>query len=374
MGRHIFGAIATVALLIQSVSPATAAERFWFTETQVEFGVTGVLQGTSGNTYIDADGVEVKDQFDYAYTADLAFIGRLTPGQSLNLILETGHGEAANDNFPMRTIPNYDAYALADIVQVSQAYYEGEFMDGALILAFGRMDVASLTDGNEYAGDETSQFLNSLFVRSVGTIFAEHASYYVPTLMISFAPVELISVTYTFSQDHGEDLFGTPQHNIELGLHPSFDNFAANLRVMYGMTDLPHTEIATGTEVSNTGMINVSFDMTIAENFGFFARYAMQDDTLVENEVVLAVSGGISLAGAIWGRDDDNLGVAYGFVGLNETLFPDAGDKETVIEAYYRISINDHFTLSADIQMFSNIERGENRDVTVFGLRTQMDL
>lgn len=360
-------AIATLAFTFMVASSVNAAERFWFDNIGVEMGVTAVLQQTSGNEYGDS-----VDQADFAYSADLAFIGRIGPGQTLSIVFEAGYGEAAADNFDMRATPDYDAANSENGLDVAQAYYEGEFMDGKLIFMFGRMDAHSLTDGNEYAGDETSQFLNGLFVRSIGVIFAEHSNYYVPTFAFIIQPIDLFSLTYTYSQDTGEDFFNEGHQWFEAGLHPSFGSVSANLRVGYAMHDLPHSEIATSDETTNSGMINVSADITIGDNIGLFARYALQDSEIAENEVESAVSGGLSIGGGIWGRDDDGFGVAYGTITLNENLYSDT-EGETVIEFYYRMQVNDHLAITVDFQMFSNLEREENREVNVFGLRSQSD-
>lgn len=359
-------------------SPATAAERFWFNAIGVEMGMTTVVQGTSGNESAateDSDGIQ--DQFDIGWSGDLAFIGKIGKGQTLNLVLEAGQGDGAGDNVPAWTTPNYDAADTTGDAGVTttlaQAYYEGAFMEEKLVLSFGLMDAHSLTDANEYANDETAQFLNGIFVRSVGTIFAEHENYYVPTIAVMFQPVDLVSVTATYSQNGGQDFFNEALYWVEVGIHPDLGSMKANIRAAWAMHDLPHTNIATGAEESNAGMINVSADLTIAENFGLFARFATQSDELEENEITTAISGGLSVAGALWGRDDDGLGVGYGMVTPNEKLSGGA-DDQTVIEAYYRLQMSDNFSLSADVQLLSGLPRDESPDVTVFGIRTQIGL
>lgn len=354
-----------LAIFAINAGSADAAERFWFNSIGVEFGITGVLQQTSGNEFGDS-----VDQTDYAYSADFALVGKIAEGQTLNLVFEAGGGEAVADNFDARATPDYDAADSGHAAEVAQAYYEGEFADGKLVFAFGRMDAHSITDANEYANDETSQFLNGIFVRSVGTIFAEHDKYYVPTIALSFQPAEIVSVVYTYSHNSGEDMFNEAHQWIELGLHPKMGSMAANLRIGYAMHDVPHTEIDGGAETTNSGMINVSADLALSEVLGVFARYAMTDDSIEENEVTSVISGGVSIGGGLWGREDDGIGAAYGMISLNEKLY-DNTDGETVMEFYYRFQVNDYFAVSADLQMFSDLERDEEPDVMVYGLRTQ---
>ena len=360
------GAVALIlAIFTLATGYAQAAERFWFNNIGVEFSVTGVLQQTSGNEF----GANSVDQTDFSYMGDFALTGRIAEGQTLNLVIEGGAGEAVADNFEARATPNYAVVPSENAVELAQAYYEGEFMDGSLVLAFGKLDVHSITDANEYANDEIGQFMNGMFVRSVGVIFAEHEGYMAPTIALSFQPVDIVSVIYTYSHPTGENIYNEALQWVELGLHPEMGSMSANIRMGYGMSDLPHTEVNSGKETTNSGMINVSADLAVSEDLGVFARYAMTDDSVEENEVTTAISGGVSIGGGMWGRPDDGVGVAYGMLTLNENLYNNT-DGETVMEAYYRYQINDFCSVSADLQMYSDLERDEEKEVMVLGLRT----
>jgi len=368
-------AVAPAALfLLVSSLPALGAEGDktpWHERITLAFGVTGVFQGTSGNDY-----GESKDQWDYSYSADMALIGELTGGHTLNLVFEAGEGEAAADNFGARGTPNYDAavthHEVGVTATLAQAYYEGEFMDGRLSVAIGKMDVHAYTDHNEYANDETSQFLNGLFVRSTGVVFAEHGSYYVPAIALTWRPFDLASIKYTYSHDGGDDFFNGGYHWLEAGLHPRFGELTGNYRVAYVQHDIDYTDITTGGEKSGGG-INVSADQLIAPDIGLFFRYAVQNDELKENEVTSAISGGVSVGGALWGREGDAAGVAYGHVELNGSVVKEHNEGESVFEAYYSFKVNGHLRIAADYQMIANLERPRKRDVSVFGFRAQAE-
>lgn len=351
------------------------SEPSWFDNITVEFGLTGIFQGTAGNTRTEANGLERNDQYDYSYSVDAALIGEIAEGHTLNVVFEAGEGEAAADNFSARATPNYDAADTTGdagvIATVAQAYYEGEFADGALSLALGKMDVHAYSDGNEYASDETEQFLNGLFVRSIGVIFAEHEKYYVPTVAVTFQPYEFVSLIYTYSHNSGDDFFSDGYHWAELGLHPKFGELQGNYRFAYAKHDIDHTDIDDGSAKKNSGMFNVSADQALTENVGLFFRYAQQDENLAENEVKSAISGGISIGGGIWGRGGDTLGVAYGKITLNDKVVTENNEGESVMEVYYKCQVNDNLAVSADVQVFNDIERAEKRNVTVFGLRLQ---
>ncbi len=60
-------------ILVFVANPAKAQnDEPWHDKISLEFGITSVLQGTSGND-IDPNG----DQTDYAFSADLALIGEI---------------------------------------------------------------------------------------------------------------------------------------------------------------------------------------------------------------------------------------------------------------------------------------------------------
>ncbi|MBI4829556.1 MAG: carbohydrate porin [Nitrospinae bacterium] len=367
VAKTLIAALAAMFL----ASPAYAHQDMeWMDYVSVSFGLTGVAQATSGNNY-----GEVKDQTDYAYSADVGFVGQIAEGHTLNLVLEAGEGDAAGDNIGSRAIPNYDAFISRTPdgetrMNVSQAYYEGTFFDGALLFAAGKMDHHSITDTNEYANDETSQFLNGLFVRSTGIVFSESPYYYGPTLALTVAPVDVVSLTYTYAKHDGDDFFSKGFQVAELALHPVFGEMAGNYRAGYLHQDNGFTDYKTGSQKANTGFF-VSLDQAITGDVGLFFRYARQDDTLTENEVIGAISGGAQFGGALWGRETDTVGLAYGKVELNKDLVTENNDGESVFEAYYNVGINDHLALSADVQVFSNLERPDTRNVTVYGLRLQ---
>ncbi|MBF0171038.1 MAG: carbohydrate porin [Nitrospinae bacterium] len=359
-------------LLVSAPAFAQEAEQeesAWYEGVVFEGGLTAILQGTAGN-----DTAETKDQTDYAYSADFAAIAEVADGHTLAIVFEAGEGEGANDNLGSRAIPDYDGYLSqvegAAKADVNQIYYEGAFFDGAFTLLLGKMDFHALTDGNEYAGDETSQFLNGLFVRSAGVIFAEHEFYYAPTVAVILQPVEVVSLTLAHSKHVGDDLFSNGYQAAELGIHLAFGDLAGNYRFGYLRHDVEYHAISDGSVTANTGWF-VSADQAVTSGVGLFVRYAKQDDSLVENEVTAALSGGLSLDGDLWGRPGDGIGLAYGALTLNTDLVTEFNEGESVVEAYYRYAVSEGLTVTADAQGFQNLERAEARSVSVFSLRMQ---
>jgi len=361
-----------------------SAESAWFDNITLETGLTIVTQNSVGNEYGDPDAevpegeisTATKDQIDFAFTADIMVTGKLSETEQLVFHLEAGGGHSMSDNVPTRAIINYDAYGTESDGQVrlslSQAYYQKSMMDEKLTFSVGLMDVHSLTDGNEFAGDETSQFLNGVFVRSAGVVFHESANYYAPTFLLEARPVPFFSLTLTYSSQDGNDITDQSELVAQLGLHPSINERQGNYRFGYLIHSQGFTKITDGTEASNAGFF-ISVDQQLTDMIGLFFRYAQQDDTLLENEVLAATSFGISFNGMM-GNEGNGVGVGYAFVEFNPNLYMEFDEGEDILEAYIRFGTSDNTHLTVDFQYINNIQRDDKRDVMVAGLRFQMGL
>ena len=77
-------------------------------------------------------------------------------------------------------------------------------------------------------------------------------------------------------------------------------------------------------------------------------------------------SGGINILGHPWGRPDDNIGIAYGYL--------DGGNQDVrntqVAEIYYRFVVNEIFAVTADAQyMEDNLRTSPSPKGFILGLR-----
>ncbi|MCC6544595.1 MAG: carbohydrate porin [Nitrospirae bacterium] len=344
-------------------------------------GITSILQGTNGI----ADNGDVTD---FTYTLDLIFEAGVTQTGKVVVALEAGNGSGVNDPLNALSTPNYDAFitelSTADnafaSISVSQAYYEGNFLDGQLGLRVGKLDVHSCHDENAYANDETDQFITGMFTRYAGSIFPELDSYYAPGISLTYSPAKVVDITLTAANGVGSgfdditsNAYGAGQVNIKPGLFGREGNY----RFYYIYDARNYTDISdpTKTDKTNTGF-GLSFDQEVIGGLGLFVRYAAIDDGIDQNLVKSAISGGVSLNGSFWNRDNDVIGIAAGVLAINDQSSGAAAnpDDEGHIEAYYKIGFSDHFTLTPDVQVITNA--GGNADIdtiTVFGLRAQMN-
>jgi len=56
-------------------------------------------------------------------------------------------------------------------------------------------------------------------------------------------------------------------------------------------------------------------------------------------------SGGLNIIGKLWGREKDNVGLAYALMNNGNLSL----DKSQVLEVYYRLVLNDYLAISADV-------------------------
>jgi carbohydrate-selective porin OprB len=353
-------------------------------------GITTFLQSTDGAP---------QNTTALSYSLDLGLEAPVGEHGKAVVALEAGDGLGVDATLGSLSTANYDAFYtnLQDIQtgnhtnlvvpSVSQAYYEGEYFDGGMIIDLGKLDVHSNYDDNAYANDETDQFMSAMFVRSPGTSYAELDRYYAPGIVIQYTASKMIDLTFIAANGNDDgynDVFdymylvGQVNFKTRFGTQPGNYRFYAisdNRR----STQTTFTKISDGSNTSNTAW-GLSFDQAVVDGVGLFARYSMQDDTIAENTVKAAWSLGTLLNGALWGRNWDTIGLGYGTVMLNDKTdlaaalgTSDTGD-ESHLEAFYKFGVSEQFTLTVDAQVINNNGGNAAADtVTVAGLRGQLN-
>ena len=77
-------------------------------------------------------------------------------------------------------------------------------------------------------------------------------------------------------------------------------------------------------------------------------------------------SGGLNIAGNLWGREDDNIGIGFGHLTGGDLDV----DKTDVFEIYGRFALNDTFAVTGDIQyMKDSVKEDDSPSGWIFGLR-----
>jgi porin len=207
-------------------------------------------------------------------------------------------------------------------------------------LTGGIIDATDYLDENTYANDEFTQFMNEALVN------APHA--FAPSYDIGGA------AEWTYRQfsvkgvimDVGENDDGRSYNffGLQVGYTLETALGQGTYRVIYQGTSKDFLD-PSGTKKERCQCLFFSFDQQFGEIIGGWIRVGARDDDAAINYEYL-YSGGININGALWGREVDNFGLGYAYLeGGNLDI-----DQTQVLEGYYRLVLNDYFSLTADVQ------------------------
>jgi len=109
----------------------------------------------------------------------------------------------------------------------------------------------------------------------------------------------------------------------------------------------------------------LSFDQQFGNILGAWIRFGRQDDDAAVDYQNL-YSGGLNIIGKLWGREKDNVGLAYALMNSGNLVI----DTSQVLEAYYRLVLNDYLSISADVQyMQDDLKAAESPRGWILGTR-----
>lgn len=273
-----------------------------------------------------------------------------------------------------------------------------------LELTFGKMDIFGFFDQNTAAGDESKQFLNSVFVHNplldAGREIGVDANGFQPGFIASY--VNFSNKAEPWRLSFGLFGAGDKGSNYQKSLSSPlamvqaekqlrlFGGLLGNYRA-YGWTRSAVSELDGVTTARHTG-IGLSIDQRVGDGVNLFARYGQ----LVKGQLPFrqALSVGSEINGSYWGRGGDAIGIggswlkaskayralgAIGGVGgdldgdgtFDFTYTPSGAEK--VAEIYYRFRISPQFDLTPDFQWIANGGANPNADsVKVLGLRANI--
>ncbi len=363
--------------------------------------LTGIIQGTINNHENNPDEGESADG---SFTFDLNLATDFDNYGSFNVHLEGGDGEGLNDDVPSFSVPNYDAYATRNHenktdLTISEAFYELGLRDEKVVFDIGKMDISVLFDENEVSGDETTQFLNNIFVKSMGITIPEPDNFYCPAFMLKIAPVELVEFRFigaSVEDDNWEDIFDHGFMACQVDFRPEIGGRRGNYR-LYGWFDnrnhLKNHYLGVASERYSDPLAHdeqrgwgVSIDQGLSDNITAFLRYSQTDDDLSSwNGTAWEMipfnrlwTAGLELGGSSWNRPADALGIGYGRILLTDD-FERANidietDDEEYAELYYRYALHERLAITLDYQWIANAGgRALADDISILGTRAQIE-
>lgn len=316
--------------------------------------------------------------------------------------LDSG-GERGNDP---------DVGSRSEVLESVQNQVSGLVDKDRIIVTLGKFAVGDVFDDNIYAHDPTTGFLNFAF-NSMGALdYAADSWGYTHGLAVewkqdwwtarggvfqlSTIPNGLDIEPQLFRQFMGiselearYDLFGQPGavKLLFYGDNGCLTKLGDAIDYSFLTGDFPpRFDTARRRAVKIGGGINVK--QQIAPNLGFFLRASMADgryETVDYTDVDRQLSMGFVAAGASWGREDDEIGLAGALSGLHgdrvryfalggtsvyigDGALSYAGEKN--IEAYYKLGFGKDLDATFDYQLLVNPAHNAARGpVNVFGLR-----
>ncbi len=334
--------------------------------------------------------------------------------------LRFGQGNGVGLRPTYTSTPNTTAFQVGSVAAddsfgiLAQAWYQLKvpLLNGGskanarehLHFIFGKIDPFVFFDQNTAADDESTKFLNNVFVHnplldSGGDVGAD---------AYGFAPGAIFQ--YTNERNKGSEwglslgAFGTsgnrdansanfngnlrsPLAIMQAQTAARFNYLPGNYRVYLWRTG--HGAGYDNAERHHTG-IGVSADQKVTDELTLFGRYGHQLQGKVRFDRALTL--GSELNGGHWGRAADSLGLAVGTTRTsrsfrNDSLAIDANNDgiadfgyqasgtENQFELYYRYKVNGRFELTPDIQWIRR-PGGDSaaQAITVVGLRAKVGI
>jgi high affinity Mn2+ porin len=356
---------------------------------EIGFSATGVVQGSVGNHAnegIPSDR-DREDRADGSISADLEISKRIGKHGLATVIFAGAYGDGLDPRIPSWWGINGDAEG-EQRVYLKELWYEHELFDGRLVFTLGKVDLSAYVDANEVANDENAQFLSPGFVHSAAIKFPDDNG---PGVRVQFIPLELVDISVGWGEGDADwNELGQRSFWIgEVGLHPEFGGLQGNYR-LYGWYRRHHRDEGfvrwddqiKGIGDSQNGWgLGISLDQAVTPNITLFGRVGYQDQEVYEFGWTWSV--GAEIKGGYWGRDDDALGIAYGMAMISDNYQdfkrivdaePWFTKDESHLELYYRFQLNDHISISPDLQVLWNAQGDSRFDpVTVIGVRGTLD-
>ncbi|WP_255609410.1 carbohydrate porin [Methylosinus sp. Sm6] len=301
-----------------------------------------------------------------------------------------------------------------ETLQTAQNQLAGKVPKDRLTFTIGKFAVPDIFDGNKYAHDSTTGFLNSA-VNSMGAFdygsdwwgytygaalewkqdrWTARAGLFQLSQYPSWPVIEP-RIGYQFTAvaelERRYELFGRPGAIRLLGYGDNgyFNRLDEVVNAALASGDLPpdaygprprkrHFKLGGG----------VNLEQEISKDIGFFLRASIADgryQSIDFADIDRSLAFGFTAEGGLWGREQDEIGAAMVFSGLSSPhiryfalggIGVSIGDGamtyagEKVVEGYYRYRLRDGVDLSLDYQLVGNPAHNVARGpVNIFGVR-----
>ncbi|MBM3252602.1 MAG: hypothetical protein FJZ11_07500, partial [Candidatus Omnitrophica bacterium] len=265
---------------------------------------TFIVQGTDE---INADSVTRGDVVtDASYSADLKIEKKFEDYGKAFIHLKTGDGAGVEDELKVFSNVNQDADDSDSSVKVTEVWYEHYLKDLPVTITAGKINPTFFIDNNEYANDETTQFLGRIFTNSPTIEFPDNSV----GGRIAIAPTDILDIELLAmdADNDWEDILSSTFFVGQVNFKPNLLGRSGNYRVLGWIDDRDHTKWDDATKQEEEGYgFGISFDQGLTDNLGAFVRYGWQDPEQrlngLTNDFSLehSWSTGLQIKGALWG-------------------------------------------------------------------------
>ncbi|MFH0855827.1 MAG: carbohydrate porin [Candidatus Omnitrophota bacterium] len=354
-------------------------------------GATFILQGANNVNY-NGDGSTLKqNRTDGSYSADIILAKEFKAVNSRAFLhLEAGQGAGLEDNLTLYSNVNRDAGESEAKVEVTELWYEQNLFKNKVALTFGKLDPTAYFDQNEVANDETTQFLGRIFRNAPTVEFPDNNA----GIRVAYLPAEWLELGYGLFNAKGSwEKIGDNLFNIgQVSLKTNFLDLPGNYRFYGWANNANHTKWLDAEKAKETAYgFGLSFDQKANDIVTLFFRYGWQNPKVYNPELTAtdgssysleqSWSAGFQVEGKPWGRQKDVFAFAAGQVipsdDYRKSNSSYLAKTEGHLEAYYRIQVNDHLSISPDFQYiwnpFGKDVAGDTAPIFVGGMRAQVD-
>ncbi|MEW6067731.1 MAG: carbohydrate porin [Nitrospirota bacterium] len=359
--KKIF-AIQILICLMMVASPAFAYD------LNEKMSIEGALTGVFQYGAFDVEGMDDTNKGVAAF--DLGVNFHPSEKDEFQVTLSYAAGNALNGISPFSLAPYADD--LEDDLQningsnrgyLLEAWYKHKLTvseNASLGLTGGIIDGTAYIDDNNFANDETGQFMNDIFVNNT---LANLPSYELGGA--AEFEISKISVRGIVMNTRNESNENSNYYALQIGYTLDIPMGEGNYRV-YGFTTNKRFQNWDGTDEEKLSGFGASIDQELSEIIGVFVRAGWQDDDAVVDHTAL-YSGGVNIKGKLWGREDDNAGVGYAYLkGADDGDI----DNTTAVEAYAKVKTSEMTDVTFDVQYIKDkMENTDDNEGVIYGIR-----
>jgi len=232
-------------------------------------------------------------------------------------------------------------------------------------LTGGIIDATDYLDENVFSNDEFTQFMNEALVNGPNAFLPSYDIGGAVEWELGAFSVKGAVMAIGSNDEEGEFEDSYVFYGLQFGYNVDFGLGEGNYRLLVDTTSSDFRNVA-GTKKERMTCTMISFDQQLGEVLGAWIRFGWQLDDKAVLDCKTLYSGGLNVAGNLWGRESDNIGIGYAHLrGGNLDL-----DHTDVFEVYGRFVLNDIFAITGDVQyMKDSMKVGDSPSGWIFGLR-----